>query len=96
MEMQVTNINRRSNGTADIDIYRRKAFLLRRETRNKILRRFGRSVRPLIGAVAILVSSVSLLLRNPMPQRAIPVFAPVKVSLLPDSLKPPKSDHRSQ
>ena len=30
MQIQVTNIHRRSNGTVDTDVYRRKAFLLRR------------------------------------------------------------------
>ena len=41
MQIQVTNIHRRSNGTVDTDVYRRKAFLLRRETTNRILRRLG-------------------------------------------------------
>jgi hypothetical protein len=44
MQIQVTSIRRRSNGTVDMDVYRRKAFLLRRETTNQILRRLGRSV----------------------------------------------------
>jgi hypothetical protein len=68
MRIQVTNIRRRSNGTVDMDFYRRKTFLLRREATNQILHRFGRFVRPLIGAVAILVSYALLLPRNPVPQ----------------------------
>ena len=40
MQLQVTNIHRRSNGTVDMDVYRWKAFLLRRETTNQILRRW--------------------------------------------------------
>ena len=77
MQIQVTNIHRRSNGTVDTDVYRRKAFLLRRETTNQILRRLGRSVLPqLIGAIAILVSYVLFLPRNPLPQGAHPMFAP--------------------
>ena len=97
MQFQVTNIHRRSNGTVDMDVYRRKAFLLRWETANQILRRLGRSVLPrLIGAIAILVSYVLFLPRNPLPQGAGPTFAPTKVSLLPGSLKTSKWNHRSQ
>jgi len=97
MQIQVTSIRRRSNGTVDMDVYRRKAFLLRRETTNQILRRLGRSVMPrLIGAIAILVSYVLFLQRNPLPQGAGPTFAPAKVSLLSDSRKASKWDHRSQ
>ena len=97
MEIQVTNIHRRSNGTIDTDVYRQKAFLLRRETTNQILRRLGRSILPrLIGAIAILVSYGLFLPRNPLPQGAGPTFAPAKVSPLSDSLRTPKSNHRSQ
>ena len=77
MQSQVTNIHRRSNGNVDADVYRRKAFLLRRETTNQILRRLGRSVLPrMIGAIAILVSYILFLPRNPLPQGAHPMFAP--------------------
>jgi hypothetical protein len=70
MQLQVTNIHRRSNGTLDTDVYRQRAILLRRETTNQILRRLGRSARPLLGAIAILVSYALLLPRNPVPQGA--------------------------
>ena len=96
MQFQVTNIHRRSNGTVDMDVYRRKAFLLRRETTNQILRRLGRSARPLTGAIAILVSYALLLPRNPVPQGAASTLAPAKVSPLFDSLGMPKLNHRSQ
>ena len=97
MQIQVTKIHRRSNGTVDMDVYRRKAFLLRRETTNQILRRLGRSVLPrLIGAIVILVSSILLLPRNPLLQGAGSTFAPAKVSLLFDPLRTPKLNHRSQ
>jgi hypothetical protein len=77
MQIQVTNIHHRSNGTVDMDVYRRKAFLLRRETTNQILHRLGRSVLPrLIGAIAILVSYVLFLPRSPLPQGAGSTFAP--------------------
>jgi len=97
MQIQVTSIRRRSNGTVDMDVYRRKAFLLRRETTKQILRWFGRSVLPrLIGAIAILVSYILLLPRNRLPQGACSTFAPAKVSLLPGPLRTPKPNHRSQ
>ena len=77
MRIQVTNIRCRSNGTVDTDFYRRKAFLLRREATNQILHRFGCFVRPLIGAVAILVN-YALSLRNPVPQGAASKLAPAR------------------
>ena len=95
MQTKVTHIHRRRNGTVDMDVYRRKAFLLRRETTNQILRRLGRSTRPLIGAIAILLSYVLLSPRNPVPQGAASMFAPARVSPLSDSLRTPKSNHRS-
>jgi len=97
MQSQVTNIHRRSNGNVDADVYRRKTFLLRRETTNQILRRLGRSVLPrMIGAIAILVSYILFLPRNPLPPGAGSTFAPAKMSLLPDALRAPKLNHRSQ
>ena len=96
MRFQVINIHRRSNGTVDTDVYRQKAFVLRREATNQILRRLGRILRPLIGAIAIPVSYVLLLPRNPVRQGATSKFARAKVFLLSDSLKTPKLDHRSQ
>jgi hypothetical protein len=97
MKIQVTNVHRRSNGTVDTDVYRRKAFMLRRETTNQILRRLGRSVLPrLVGAIAILVSYVLFLPRNPLPQGVGTTFAWAKVSGPADSLKMSKWNHRSQ
>jgi hypothetical protein len=96
MRTQVTNIHRRCNGTVDLDVYRREAFLLRRETTNQILRRLGRSARPLIGAIAILVSYALFLARNPMPQGTTSMLAPAKVSPLSDPRRTPKSNHRIQ
>jgi len=95
MQLQVTNIHRRSNGTLDIDVYCQRAILLRRETTNQILRRLGRSVRPLIDTIAILVG-YALLPRTPLPQGAGSMLARTKVSPLADSLRTPKPNHRSQ
>ena len=93
MRIQVPNIHRRSNGTVDMDFYRRKAFLLRRETANQILRRLGRSAWPLIGAIAIVISSALLL---PAADGVVSKLAQAKVSSLSNSLKTLKSNQRSQ
>jgi hypothetical protein len=94
MQIQVSSIYRRSNGTVDMDVYRRKAFLLRRETTTQILHRFGRIVRTLIGTAAILVS-YALSLRNPVPQGASKL-APAKVSPRSNSPRTSRLNHRSQ
>jgi hypothetical protein len=93
MRIQVPNIHRRSNGTADMDFYRRRAFLLRRETTNQILRRLGRSAWPLIGAIAIVISSALLL---PAADGVVSKLAQAKVSSLSNSLKTLKSNQLSQ
>ena len=93
MRIQVPNIHRRSNGTVDMDVYRRKAFLLRRETTNQILHRFGRIVRRLIGTVAILVSYALSL--GKLVQGASKL-APAKVSPRSNSLRTSRLNHRSQ
>jgi hypothetical protein len=95
MQLQVTNIHRRSNGTIDTDVYRQRAFLLRRETTKQMLRRFGHIVWPLIGAFAIPVSYALLLSRNPGQQGAASKFTH-KVPPLSGSLRTPKLNHRSQ
>ena len=93
MRIQVSNIHRRGNGTVDMDFYRRKAFLLRRETTNQILRRFGRSAWPLIGAIAIAISSALLL---PAADGVVSKLAQAKVSSLSNPLKTLKLNQRSQ
>ena len=93
MRIQVTNIQRRSNGTVDTDVYRREAFLLRRESTNRILRQFGRFVRPYIGAIAIVISSALVL---PAAEGAVSKLAQAKVSSLSNSLRTFKSNQRSQ
>jgi len=93
MRIQVTNIHRRSNGTVDMDVYRRKAFLLRREITNQILRRLGRSAWPLIGVIAIVISSTLVL---PVAEEAASKLGQAKVSSLSLSLKTFKSDQPNQ
>jgi len=48
----------RSNGTVDIDFYRREAILLRREAATRIFRHLWQKGRPLIGTVMIIVAYV--------------------------------------
>ena len=52
---------RRSNGTVDIDVYRREAFLLRREATNQIFRRLWQAGRPAIGTAANIAAYVCAL-----------------------------------
>lgn len=49
---------RRSNGTVDIDYYRRQALTLREQTRSEIFRGMGRAARPLCAGLAIIAMSV--------------------------------------
>ncbi|MGZ5897589.1 MAG: DUF3455 domain-containing protein [Xanthobacteraceae bacterium] len=59
--MQNDAIRRRSNGTIDIDSYRREALTRRAQTRTQFFSGVGRAVRPLMGASAIIVAYVSAL-----------------------------------
>ena len=59
--METQQVRRRSNGTIDVDFYRRKAFVLRRSAMTEFLTGVGPLVvRPLI-AVAALAIAVSLM-----------------------------------
>jgi hypothetical protein len=66
--MQIDPVRRRSNGTVDIDSYRRDALMLREQTRMEIFRGIARAVQPFIGGVAIIVAyCFALRLMFPMP-----------------------------
>ena len=52
---------RRSNGTVDVDFYRREAFLLRREATNRIFRRLWQIGRPQIETAMIIAAYVCIL-----------------------------------
>jgi Protein of unknown function (DUF3455) len=54
--MQIEPVRRRSNGTIDIDSYRRDARVLREQTRAEFFRNAGRAVHPFIGGMAIIVA----------------------------------------
>jgi hypothetical protein len=57
--MQIEPVRRRSNGTIDIDSYRREALILREQTRAECFKRVGRAVRPLMGVVTIIAAYVA-------------------------------------
>ena len=66
--MQIDPVRRRSNGTVDIDSYRRDALMLREQTRTEFFRSIARAVQPFIGGVAIIVAYFfALRLMFPMP-----------------------------
>jgi len=56
MQMHFEPVRRRSNGTIDIDSYRRDARALREQTRAEFFRNAGRAVHPFIGGMAIIVA----------------------------------------
>ena len=79
--MHIDKVQRRGNGTIDIDF---QAFLFRRAT-NQLFRRLVQASGPLVvAAVAILVVCAVVLSRDPVPPGAGSMFVPVNFSLLPD------------
>lgn len=73
--MHIENTRRRSNGTIDIDVYRR---LLWREAMNQFFLGLGQVGRLLIRSIAAL-----LLPRNPLPPGASSIFVSANIPLLP-------------
>ncbi|MGB8104860.1 MAG: hypothetical protein WCF47_11335, partial [Pseudolabrys sp.] len=66
--MQIDPVRRRSNGTVDIDSYRRDALMSREQTRTEFFRSIARAVQPFIGSVAVIVAYFfALRLMFPMP-----------------------------
>jgi hypothetical protein len=66
--MQIDPVRRRSNGTVDIDSYRRDALMLREQTRTEFFRSIARAFQPFTGGVAIIVAyCFALHLMFPMP-----------------------------
>jgi hypothetical protein len=85
--MSIEKIKRRSNGTIDVDFYRQEAFLLRRESTNKLFRRIRRASRPLIGAATIIANYALLTPREPSPPSTNSIFVSAEVPLLPTEPK---------
>jgi hypothetical protein len=85
--MSIEKIERRSNGTIDVDFYRQEAFLLRREATNKFFRRIRRASRPLIGAVTIITNYTLLTPREPSPPSTNSIFVSAEVPLVPTEPK---------
>ena len=81
--MHIDSVRRRTNGTIDIDFYRREASLLRRESMNKFFRRARRVERPLIKAVTIVVTYALVSPRDPLPPRTGSIFVSADMPLLP-------------
>jgi hypothetical protein len=63
--MHIDKVHRRTNGTIDIDFYRRESFFLRREATNKFFRGVGQLARSLSGAVTFVITYVLLKPRDP-------------------------------
>jgi hypothetical protein len=85
--MSIEKIKRRSNGTIDVDFYRQEAFLLRRESMNKLFRRIRRASRPLIGVTTIIANYALLTPRDPAPPSTNSIFVSAEVPLLPTESK---------
>ena len=81
--MHIDSVRRRTNGTIDIDFYRREASLLRRASMNKFFRRARRVGRPLIKAVTIVVTYALVSPRDPLPPGTGSIFVSANVPLLP-------------
>jgi hypothetical protein len=86
-ELHNDNVRRRKNGTIDIDFYRREAFLVRRETTNRIFRRAARLGRPLIRAATIVLTYALVAPRDQLPPGADSIFVSANVPLLPTETK---------
>jgi hypothetical protein len=78
--MHIGNTQRRSNGTIDIDFYRR---LLWREAMAQFFLGLGQVGRLLIRSIAMIATYALLLPRNRLPPGARSIFVSANVPLLP-------------
>jgi hypothetical protein len=85
--MHIGNIQHRTNGTTDIDFYRREAFLLRREAMNKFFLGLVQLGRPLIGSIAMIGSYALVQSHHQVPPGASAIFVSANVPLLPTKQK---------
>ncbi len=53
--MQIEPVRRRSNGTIDIDSYRREALMLREQTRTEFFTKLAHAARPFFGGMMFIV-----------------------------------------
>jgi hypothetical protein len=63
--MHTNDIQRRDNGTIDIDFYRQRALSERQEVMNSFLRRLGAAARPLIAVAVLAFAAYSVAVRPP-------------------------------
>jgi hypothetical protein len=89
--MHIGNIQHRTNGTIDIDFYRREAFLLRREAMNKFFLGLVQLGEPLIRSIAM-IGSYALVYalvqsHDRVPPGASSIFVSANVPLLPTKQK---------
>lgn len=54
--MQIEPVRRRSNGTIDIDSYRREALMLREQTRTEFFTKLAHTARPFFGGMMLIVA----------------------------------------
>ena len=54
--MQIEPVRRRSNGTIDIDSYRREALMLREQTRTEFFTKLAHAARPFFGGMMLIVA----------------------------------------
>ena len=54
--MQIEPVRRRSNGTIDIDSYRREALMLREQTRTEFFTKLAQAARPFFGGMMFIVA----------------------------------------
>jgi hypothetical protein len=81
--MHIGNIQHRTNGTIDIDFYRREAFLLRREAMNKFFLGLVQLGGPLIRSIAMVGSYALVQSHHRVPPGAGSIFVSANVPLLP-------------
>jgi hypothetical protein len=81
--MHIGNIQRRGNGTVDIDFYRREAFLLRREAMNKFFLGLVQLGGSLIRSIAMIGSYALVQPRDQVSPGASSIFVSANVPLLP-------------
>jgi hypothetical protein len=85
--MHIGNIQHRTNGTIDIDFYRREAFLLRREAMNKFVLGLVQLGGSLIRSIAMIGSYALVQPRDQVPPGASSIFVSANVPLLPTKPK---------
>jgi hypothetical protein len=85
--MRIGNIEHRTEGTIDINFYRREAFLLRREAMNKFVLGLVQLGGLLIRSIAMIGSYALVQSHDRVPPGASSIFVSANVPLLPTKRK---------